>query len=83
MLVEREVSERESRQISSRLRRAKLKQAAVAEDVQGGALTSVCVYRRAPSLLGLSQIWVIAVEVGLHLHAAALVDDRRLITEQA
>lgn len=33
LLVEREVSERESRLTSSRLRRAKLKQAAVAEDV--------------------------------------------------
>jgi len=33
LLVEREVSERDSRLTSSRLRRAKLKQAPVAEDV--------------------------------------------------
>ena len=33
LLVEREVSERDSRLTSGRLRRAKLKQAAVAEDV--------------------------------------------------
>ena len=41
LLVEREVSERESRQISSRLRRAKLKQAAVAEDVDYRAARSL------------------------------------------
>jgi DNA replication protein DnaC len=41
LLVEREVSERESRQTSSRLRRAKLKQAAVAEDVDYRAARSL------------------------------------------
>lgn len=41
LLVEREVSERESRLTSSRLRRAKLKQAAVAEDVDYRAARSL------------------------------------------
>lgn len=41
LLVEREVSERDSRLTSSRLRRAKLKQAAVAEDVDYRAARSL------------------------------------------
>ena len=41
LLVDREVSERSNRQTASRLRRAKLKQAAVAEDVDHRAARSL------------------------------------------